>query len=254
MHKYFTSSIIILLISASFVGCKKSILSDETGDFEAKNVRIKIFSYWNDYLYSKDSLYIINGAALKIDDISILHSDYYFVNDGDTLPTSEPTEWKLSVGGDVQLGYLDEGSYSGFYRFKVGLAPDVNAKAPKDFPASSPLSDQSLYRGPGNGYNFVTITGRIQNPNKPFSEPDIPLKWVFATDTFAIQHGQAQSFNVVTGKEVTFNVILDIAKLFDGIFPSVTPIIKCDPSKPNDFNAAQILQQNFKNEAYKLQL
>jgi len=117
MFKVLTSITLAILISVSFVGCKKSILSDETGEFVTNNVRIKIFPYWNNNLYSKDSLYFINGAFLKIDDISILHSDYYFVNDGDTLPPSEPYEWKLSLGEEVPLGNLDEGSYSGFYRF-----------------------------------------------------------------------------------------------------------------------------------------
>lgn len=255
MIKILKTGVIVLLLALSFIGCaKKSILSDDPGDLSTKNVQIKIFPYWNSYLYSPDSLYFAGGAFLKIDDISILHSDYYFVNDGDTLPISDPVEWKLSEGGDVMLGYLEQGSYSGFYRYKVGLTPTLNAKSPSDFASSNPLSNQSLYRGANQGYNFVTITGRIQDPAKPGSEPSIPLKWVIATNEFAVQFGRGQSFNVVAGKPVTFVVVLDIAKLFEGLYPITTPIIACDPTNTADFNQATTLQANFKNKAYNLQL
>ncbi len=255
MFKFIKTPLLLVLVAASLVGCaKKSILSDDPGDLSTKNVRIKIYPYWHNHLYYKDSLYFASGAFFKVDDISILHSDYFFVNDGDTLPASDPVEWKLSANNDVQLAYLEIGSYSGFYKYKVGLNPATNAKSPADFPASSPLSTNALYRGQGKGYNFITITGRIQDPAKPGSEPSIPLKWVVATDDFAVEYGGAQSFNVVAGKPVTFVVILNIAKLFDGIYPIVTPIIACDPTKPADYNEATTLYNNFKSKAYNLQL
>jgi hypothetical protein len=255
MINFLKTIVIVVLASVSFIGCaKKSILSDDPGNLSSNNVQIKIFPYWNNYLYNADSLYFAGGAFFKIDDISILHSDYYFVNDGDTLPKSDPTEWKLSKGGDVMLGYLEAGSYSGFYRYKVGLDATTNAKSPADFPASNPLSQKSLYRGANEGYNFVTITGRVQDPAKPNSEPSIPLSWVIATDDFSVQYGMGQSFNVVAGRPVTFVVILDMAKLFEGLYPITTPIIKCDPSDPSDFGHATTLYNNFKNKVYKLQL
>ena len=127
-------------------------------------------------------------------------------------------------------------------------------KSPSDFPASNPLSQQSLYRGANKGYNFVTIQGRVQDPAKPNSEPSIPLNWVIATDDFSVQYGKSQSFNVVAGRPVTFVVILDIAKLFDGLYPITTPIIKCDPGDASDFGNATTLYNNFKDKAYNLQL
>jgi hypothetical protein len=147
---------------------------------------------------------------------------------------------------------LAPGSYSGFYRYLVGLDPLANSRAPGEQPAGSPLNS-SNYRGNGQGYNFVTITGRIQDPNKPNSEPDIPMKWVLATEDLNMQFGMAKSFNVTAGKPVTFDVVLTVEDLFTGLAPLGTPIIEADPGDANDFQNAEQLKNNF-FQAYKIQL
>lgn len=254
MNKILKSTLLFLFASLILVGCKNSILTDEPGDLSSKNVRLRIFSYWNNHFFSTDSLYFTGGAFVKIDDISIVHSNYFFVNDGDTLPKSDVAEWKHSTGSDLFLASLEVGSYTGFYKYLIGLDSLTNSRNPDYFKEGHPLTNPSLYRGPGKGYNFVTITGKIQDPNKPNSEPSIPLRWVVATNDLTFQLGQAKSFNVVAGKNITYDVILNVADLVDGIFPIVTPIIECDPAKPNDFNQAMVIYQNLVQGAYNLQL
>ena len=243
------------LIAGLLVGsCKKSILDEnEQSTLTADNIRIRIYPYVNGYLYNKDSVYYLGGANLRIDDIQILHSNFYFVDQGDTLPAGDPALWKMSSGSDVYLYQMLPGSYSGYYNFLVGLNPVTNAKAPDSQPTGSILRDGKLYRGAGKGYNFVIITGKIQDPSKPNSDPSIPLKWVIATDDFAIGYERGKSFNLVTGKAVTFDVILSVEKLFNGMAPIATPTINSDPTNANDMQQAQKLHDNF-IQSYVIQL
>jgi hypothetical protein len=255
MAKTLYSFALIAILAITFSACKKSILDeDEEGTLTAKNVRVQIFPYVGNYLYSSDSLYYLGGAFLKIDDIRMIHSNFYFVNAGDTLTPGDPVEYQLSDGKqDVYLYQLISGSYSGVYKYLIGLPPNVNAKAPSAQPEGSILKDNTLYRGAGKGYNFVTITGRIQDPAKPGSEPTIPLKWVIATDDLALEYGQAKSFNAVTGKPISFGVIFKLDKLFTGLSPLVNPTINSDPANPNDYTLAETLADNFV-QAYVIQL
>jgi hypothetical protein len=153
---------------------------------------------------------------------------------------------------NVYLYQLPPGSYSGLYRYIVGIDSVTNLLPPSNQPQGSPLNGD-LYRGSGKGYNFVTIEGRIQDPNKPGTEPSIPYKWVLSGPAFNMQFGMGMSFNLVTGKPVTFDVIFSLEKLFAGLAPLGTPEIESDPNKPNDITNAQTLQSNFK-EAYQIQL
>lgn len=253
-HKTFAYTALLAGLVLLAQGCKKSILDEnEESTLTADNVRIKVFPYVNGYLYNPDSLYFLGGANLKIDEIEIVHSNFYFVDQGDTLPAGDPDVWKLSTGNDVYLYQLPPGSYSGFYRYLIGLNSVTNAKAPADQPETSILRDGKLYRGSGKGYNFVVITGRIQDPDKPNAEPSIPLKWQIATDDLTSEFGMAKSFNLVTGKAVTFDVILQIEMLFNGLAPLATPTISSDPANANDMQKANALKDNFL-QAYKLQL
>ncbi len=243
------------MVSVIFLsGCKTDILSDEgETTANANNIRVRVFAFVNGYVYSPDSLYFLGGARLKIDDMSIIHSNFYFVDMGDTLKPGDAAKWRLRSGEPSAFLYrLAPGSYSGFYRFFVGLDSLSNSRAPGEQPAGSPLT-QEYYRGNNKGYNFVTITGRIQDPNKPNSEPDIPMKWVLSTTQLNMQFGQAKSFNVTAGKPVTFDVVLSIEDLFIGLSPLGSPIIEADPGNANDFQNAEQLKSNF-SQAYQIQL
>lgn len=255
MRKKFFAIVAIASIALAATSCKKSLLNDEeVSTANANNLRVRIFPYVGNYLYNADSLYFLGGAFLKIDDIRIIHSNFYFVNNGDTMSAGEPTDWTLSSGRqDVYLYQLPPGGYSGFFRYLIGLNPSENAKAPEAQPEGSILKDKTLYRGTGKGYNFVTITGRIQDPAKPNAEPSIPLRWLVATDDLALEYGLSKSFNAVTGKPITFDVIFNLEKLFTGLSPLGTPTINADPGNANDYQLAEKLADNFQT-AYIIQL
>lgn len=248
------SVIAILAVTTVFFGCKKDIITDDQGEITNANVVINILPYVGSYLYNKDSVYFLGGANVAIDEVQVLHSGFYFINGEDTLPKGNPALYTLSKENKVGLGYLKPASYSGNYSFLVGLDSADNAKAPKDFSAGSPLADQGLYRGAGKGYNFITIIGRVEDPAKPGSKPSIPLKWVVATPELAVNYTGKFSFNVVSAKQVTFNVIFNLEELFTGLSPIATPIIQCDPANPNDYNLAKTLVDNFSKRAYLFQL
>jgi hypothetical protein len=247
----------LLIVIASLAlssACKTDIKSDDgETTANANNIRVRVFAFVNGFVYNPDSLYFLGGANLKIDDISIIHSNFYFVDMGDTLDPGGVAEWRLSSGeASVFLYRLSPGSYSGFYRYLVGLDSVSNALPPGAQPSGSPLT-QSLYRGPLEGYNFVTITGRVQDPGKPDSEPDIPLKWVLANADLNMTYGLGKSFNITAAKPVTFDVVLRVEDLFTGLSPLGTPTIEADPGNANDFQNAEQLRDNF-IQAYNIQL
>lgn len=253
----FTKKITIALFIAMVAlgGCRKSILVDDgENTLNNKNIRLNIYPYVGKYLFNPDSLYFLGGAMVKIEDIAIVHSNFFFVNNGDTLPKNLPAVWRLSANTrEVLIGQLPPGSYTGFYRYLVGFDSITNSKTPGNQPAGSPLSNQEFYRGAGEGYDFVVITGKIQDPNEPNSEPKIKMRWAIATSDLALEYGTPKSFNIVQGKQVTFDIILQIEDLFNGLAPFATPIIATDPSNPNDFTLGELLQANFE-AAYKMQI
>jgi len=255
-HMHFTKKITITLLIAivALSGCRKSILNDDDdGLLSNKNIRLNFYAYVGDFLYHPDSLYFLGGAKVKIEDIAIVHSNFFFVNNGDTLPKNPPAVWRLSGSREVYIGYLPPASYTGIYRFLVGLDSATNSKLPANQPAGSPLTSQEFFKGPGKGYDFVVISGKIQDPNNPTAAPSINMRWAIATSGLAIEYGTPKSFNVVPGKSVTFDIILQIDNLFNGLAPIATPIIATDPSNPNDYTLGQLLQANFVN-AYKMQI
>lgn len=251
-----TNTLLLLSLTIILVlgGCRKSILNDDDAEANTNNnVRLRIYPYVDQYLYHPDSLYFLGGANVKIEDIMILHSNFFFVNNGDTLPKNPSAIWRMSSGGDVFLAYLPPASYTGFYRYLVGLDSVTDGSPPASQPAGSPLSSGELYRGTNKGYDYVVISGKIQDPNTPTAPPSINMRWVIATPGLAIEYGTPKSFNVVPGKSVTFDIILQIDELFKGLFPIATPIITSDPANPNDFTLGKVLQANFVN-AYKMQI
>jgi hypothetical protein len=244
----------LTVVTLLFSGCKTDILSDDgESTLTANNIRLRIFPYVNGTFYNSDSVYFLGGANVTIDEIIVVHDNYFFVDQGDTLPKGDPAVWKLSTfDPNVYLYQLSPGSYSGMYRYLVGIDSVSNLLPPSNQPQGSPLNND-LYRGSGKGYNFVTIRGKIQDPSNPGSAPSIPYNWVLSGPSFNMQYGMGMSFNLVTGKPVTFDVIFSLEKLFTGLAPLGTPEIKSDPNLPNDMANAQILQSNFQ-EAYKIQL
>lgn len=253
MKSLFKSLLFVSMLAMVFGGCKKSILEDEGGNTIDKNVRLRIYPYWNNYYFKTDSIYQVNGSFLQIDEISIVHSGFTFVNQGDTLDPGGVVAWKSGQGNEIYMGSLPAGSYSGHYFFKVGVDSISDARPPSFFPENSVLGSGEYYRGPLlGGYNYVAIKGKIVNPALPLLGPSIPMSWVIATQDLVTVYGSAKSFNVVPGRYVTIDINFDVAKLFTGLYPLQIPIIASNQNDGNDFAQATTLQQNFSKDAYKI--
>ena len=255
MQSWLKSLSLVLLLAIAFGGCKQSILEDEGGNTIDENIRLRIFPYWNNYFFSTDSIYLAGGSFIQIDKISIIHSNFTFVNDGDTLEPGPVVEWHTGMGNEIFMGSLPTGTYSGFYFFNIGVDSVSDAFPPSFYPEGSVLGKGDHYRGPLlGGYNYVTITGNIVNPAAPLLGPSIPMTWLIATQDLVTTYDRAKSFNVVPGKYVTIDVKLDVSKLFTSLSPLTTPTIASNPNDQNDFDQAVILHENFSKEAYEIEL
>lgn len=253
MQSLLKSLLFLSMLALVFGGCKKSILEDEGGNTIDENIRLRIYPYWNNYFFNTDSIYQANGSFLQIDEISIVHSGFTFVNQGDTLDPGGIVDWKYGQGNEIYMGSLPAGSYSGHYFFNVGIDSISDARPPNFFPENSVLGSGEYYRGPLlGGYNYVTIKGNIVNPANPLLGPSIPMSWVIATQDLVSVFGLAKSFNVVPGRYVTIDIKFDIAKLFTGLYPLQTPTIASNQKDANDYDQAITLQQNFSKEAYQI--
>jgi len=248
---------IVLVTTASlfmFSGCEKSILSDDPGSVDGRNITLRLLTYWNNYFLNKDSIYTVNNARLKIDDINILISDFYYSNNNDTLPPQDGFASTNSSESSYKIGLITESSIAGSVNFSVGLNPIVNLTDPSMYAAGEVLANESLWRGTNKGYNFITIKGRIFDPSKPNEvEPSIPLNWVVATNALLINKGKPKNFSIGVGKQVLIDANLRVDLLFDGMYPLANPIIKCDPADAIDFQLATAIHDNFNDIAFIIQ-
>lgn len=252
-NKLFKSLILLPLIVLFLGGCEKSILTDDPGGVDNRNVKIRVFHYWNNYLLNNDSIYSHNGARFYIDEINILLADFIFDNSGDSIFSEDSYTLTNYRSKEFKIGYLKQGSVSGRLYIKAGLSLDDNMTKPKDWEAGHILANESLYNSKANSYNFITIKGRIFDPTKPEqTEPSIPMSYVVATQGLVTQLSTAKSFSVPVGKSVVIDAIFDVKGLLENIFPVNTPVIKSDPADQGDYDNAVMLRANFE-DSFKLQ-
>jgi hypothetical protein len=245
MNKFFRVTLLLLLTSTILTGCVKSIIQDEEGQLDNRNIEIRVVYYWENYFLRRDSIYQKDGARFKIDNIEMILSNFYYNNEGDTV-----TDWTqqsyVKMGTlDHKLGSIMEPSISGSIGWLIGLDSLMNATEPGDHDQGDVLSNSNLYSGSKIGYNFFTLTGRVFDPDKPDeTEPSIPMKWVVATNAFVSTIDSKRSFSIPVGKQVIIDASVFVDKLFDDMQPVQTPIIKSDPDDADDYAEAMQLHDN----------
>lgn len=242
-----------LVATFLFTGCEKSILSDDPGSVDQRNIRLRIFHYMNSNLLRHDSVYNINGSRVIIDEIDLLLSDYIFDNSGDSISTDGYTLTDYR-DQEAKIGYLKpNSSVSGVMYFKVGLDSLENLTTPSDWPEGHFLANSNLYNSTAGSYNAIVVKGRIFDPTKPEEEtPSIPMSYEVATQLLVTQMDSQKSFSVPVGKSVIIDVLFDINDLFASIDPILTPVISSDPTDQDDYDNAILLRANFE-DAFRIQ-
>jgi len=242
----------IAVLGLTLTGCEKSIIEDDPGVVDNRNVELRIFYTWGNRIFYKDSVYEKNGAKFKIDEINLLVTKFFYVNEKDTI--SETRDYALTTNNVLtnKVGLITVSSISGGYGITVGLDSIENATEPKDWSDGEVLANENIYSNK-IGYHFITVKGRIFDPAKPNeTEPSLALNWVVATNLLNSKFSVKRSFSIPIGKQVVLDSGFDLDKFSDDIFPLATPIIKSDPTDTDDFNAAMQLKNNFQDKAFHL--
>lgn len=181
------------------VGTEDLVLGQEYLDQENYRIEASLFRFYLSHVMLTSA----NGDV-EIADLKLLDMGYAQADKPLTFTVTAPA-----------------GSYTGI-KFSVGLDSTQNSSNPSDFEEDSPLS---LYKGTywtwNTGYRFVMLEGSfdtIQNTPGPVS----------STNTFAYHTGTAPlysgavlgnastSFSIAEGENYTYNLDLDINKLFYG--------------------------------------
>ena len=250
--KNFTKIIALFALSAvTLTSCVKSILSDEEGSLENRNIELRIANYWGNHYFNSDSVYNKNGANFKVDNVQLLLSNFFIDNMGDTVVDYSSFSLTTTNYSNHKIGLITEQSISGGIGYLVGLDSIANATNPGNWSSGDVLSNRSIYSNSKIGYHFITVSGRAFNPNKPNeTSPSLPFKWVVATNTLVSLQSIKRSFSVPIGKQVVIDARLSVDLLFDDLSPLDIPSIKSDPADADDFANAVTLSDNFRNKAF----
>lgn len=251
MKKFLDRLALLAFLTFTFTGCVNSIIDDAQGSLDNRNIELRITNFWEGNLFSTDSVYNKNGARFKVDDVQLLFSNFFYDNAGDTTVDRSSFTLTTTARSDHRIGLIMENSISGGLGFLVGLDSVNNATGPGSWSEGDVLSNSSIYSNAKIGYNFITITGRAFDPNKPNeTSPSISFKWVVATNALVSLKDIKRSFSVPVGKQVVIDAFLTVDALFDDLSPAATPFIKSDPDDATDFANAQTLSDNFNNKAF----
>ncbi len=121
---------------------------------------------------------------------------------------------KSAKGFTQILSNLYEGNKTGL-QMSLGVAPNLNASQPKDFPSSNPLSDGGLYWADWKSYIFTKIEGLMDKDGNGTFETGITLH-TGGNDSFR-QTWFPQTFTVDSKGTTTLNFDLNINTLLRGI-------------------------------------
>jgi hypothetical protein len=242
---------LLALVALTFTSCENSIILDEPGSLDNRNIELKIVNYWGNNYFNRDSVYNKNGANFVVDDVQLLFSNFFVDNSGDTVVDYSSFSLTSTKRLYHKIGLITESSVSGSVGFLVGLDSIANATSPANWSAGEVLSNGSIYSGSNIGYNFITVSGRAFNPSKPNeTSPSLPFNWVVATNALVSIQGLKISFSVPTGKQVILDASFSIDALFDDLSPVDIPNILSDPNDADDFANAITLSDNFNNKAF----
>lgn len=251
--KKFALGTLLLSSLALLNGCKEDIL-DETVDADAgKNVYIDVYYYWNGEVFDKDSTYLVPGAFIQIDEVSILFSNTALINEGDSADIGDFTAVANLNSRSVAIGFLEPMSYSGRLYVNAGLDSLASATPPSVSPdGSAQKQNPSLFRGNGEGYNFLVVSGRYKEiSDTTGAEPSTPFQYVLGTNEFHSTFTREANFLLENAREAHFAATVDISKLiiYD---PTQVPFIYGDPTDNDDFTKAQNLHSAFEIDAFEL--
>jgi hypothetical protein len=214
----------LLFIAAAFFilsssKCKKD---DET---LKGNISLNIATTYNNSPLIINKMYDYNGKKIRFTKLSFFVSYINAVNSSSISAespykdiaffdfTSLDDSIKALKGSDITYNQFVDKYVS--IKMDAGVNKSLNAKKPKDYPSSSPLSDAGNYWDDWNSYIFLKLEGLIDKDGDGKLESGITLHTggneVYQPLSFP------KSFSVSEGQTTTLSFNLDLNKLLTGI-------------------------------------
>lgn len=116
-------------------------------------------------------------------------------------------------GYTYSISDIDGGSYNTL-AFALGVPPDMNAKAPKDYPASNVLSSTSNYWSSWKSYIFTRIEGKFDKDNDGSLDDTFSLHC--GGDTAYFPFEGVKNFSINEGETTKLEIVIDLEKYFNG--------------------------------------
>ena len=232
MYARFPLLMIVAVAMSLFSSCSKSEDSDDSDlAFDDRNLFIRfIYKIGDDYL-EPDSVYLNNFAQkYQVTAISCLVSDFYLFDGLDTIVAGNNYAKATLSNPEVAIAKVNSGSYSGAYRFNIGLNSVVNQTNPSNYSSGHTLSDRSIYFDAARGYKFLVIEGVAAAAGD--ENLTVPFSYHVGTDALLSDFSDTKSFGVGTNRNAVFNVELNIGTLLNSLD------IVSNPSTQSTNNAA----------------
>ncbi|HLF62144.1 MAG TPA: MbnP family protein [Saprospiraceae bacterium] len=229
-----TSVLALLLLS----GCKK----DEEGTFHVTFTG----SFGNEPLVMFDVHDYINGQRVQFSRSEFFISDLNLIDgSGNTYPLSDIELIDLSftnaasAGTGVVLTFdkVPAGTYADL-EFGFGVASDINATQPADYPSSSPLSSTGRYWTPWTSFIFSKTEGNLDTLVDGTDDPDLGFAYHTGTDDLYQELRINTAISIPDGGTAGIIFNLDHEKLM-GI-PDDPIDIKANPQNHNPQDLLQV--------------
>lgn len=208
--------------------CKKDKDEDPEHEHHHATINMAFTFQVNGEEWTVDSLLSDSlGHALKVNSARFFVSGIHAENDEDVLVGEWPESYLLvdaaGSGNTITLGEMEVGHIHQFH-FDLGLDSTANHADPTL--ASAPLNDATMHWNwdPAAGYKFLVLEGRYDDDGDGIVQADDP-EFIFhcATDDLLTEAHAHVHHTVVEGETFTAQVLVDMARLFDGIDVLATP-------------------------------
>ncbi|MBK9150763.1 MAG: hypothetical protein IPM26_07075 [Saprospiraceae bacterium] len=205
----------LLFIPMFFAGCKKDNPGELILRFRLKygNQDLKMFENYkypmtNENInFSRIAFYISDiGISKNIETSKLVDIDYIDFTIDHTAPNGKGYyEYKIRK--------VDPGKYDKV-NFGIGVPADMNAKEPKDFPASNVLSTPADYWTAWKSYIFMRNEGRIDLDGDGSTESPFALH--LGGNEAYIPVEIRRTFSIAENQSTILDIQIDMQKLFNG--------------------------------------
>ncbi len=233
-----TTLILPAIVILLFAGCKK----DEEGTLK---VTFK-GSFGSDPLAMLDIHDYMSGQRIQftrseffISDLNLIDGsgNAYPLRDIELVDLSFTNSTQAENGYVLTFGGIPAATYSSM-EFGFGVASDINATLPGDYPSSSPLSNTARYWSPWQSFIFSRTEGFLDTLVNGLDDPDLGFAYHTGTDGLYRDLRVNTPISITDGGTLSIVFNLDHQKLMG--LPASPIDIKAKPQNHNPQDTVQV--------------